>query len=306
MRRALIVAVLLAVAGTAGGVTAWQKTPPAAHLGRRVQERLAGTGGRFVPLAAVAPILARAVVATEDERFYRHHGIDAVGLARAIPYDLAHASFAQGASTITEQVAKLLYLHGNDHTPWLKLEDMALAVKLENRYSKSQILAAYLSSAYFGAGAYGIAAASRRYFGIQPARLTLGQASLLAGLPQAPSDDDPLVHPAAARARQVEVLRSLVRVGAVTAARAEHVLLRPLRLRGGTELSPVPPPDLAPGSPLAWPDAVAGLALVLLGVAAFGVGRRTGGGRAPQAAGVVALLLVLVGVVAMLRSIRTL
>ena len=91
---------------------------PGARRGSR------GAGAR-VAARAIAPILREAVVATEDERYYRHHGIDLIGVARALPYDLVHLSLAQGASTITEQVAKLLYLGGNDHTPWRKLEDAA-------------------------------------------------------------------------------------------------------------------------------------------------------------------------------------
>jgi membrane peptidoglycan carboxypeptidase len=90
-----------------------------------VSAHLRAGGGRPVALDRIAPILGQAVVATEDERFYRHHGVDLIGVLRALPYDLAHFSLAQGASTITEQVAKILYLGGNDHTPWRKLEDAA-------------------------------------------------------------------------------------------------------------------------------------------------------------------------------------
>src|SRR5215471_5580490 len=169
---------------------AWLTSPSGVGLDARVHARLRAGGSRAVPLDRVAPILRQAVVATEDERFYRHHGIDVLGVLRAVPYDLVHLSFAQGASTITEQVGKVLYLGGNDHTPWRKFEDAALALKLERRYSKEQILAAYLDSAYFGDGAYGIRAASERYFGVSPARLGTAEASLLAGLIQAPTADD--------------------------------------------------------------------------------------------------------------------
>ena len=246
------------------------------------------------------------MIATEDERFYRHHGIDLLGLMRAVPYDVVHASFAQGASTLTEQVAKQLYLNGDDHSPWRKLEDMALAVKLENRYSKAAILDAYLNTTYFGAGAYGIGAASRRYFGITPRKLTLAQASLLAGLPQAPSAYDPLLHPAAARQRQVAVLRSLVRVGDVPATVARDALAAPLRLKGGTVL----PPETAsvePGPPLAWRDAAIGALLLVLGLALLRLRRQVRGERVVfPATGVAAAIVLLLGVAVAFRSFRSL
>ena len=194
--------------------------------GTRLHARLRATNGGPVALSRVAPWLRDAVVATEDERFYRHHGVDVIGVLRAVPYDLVHLSFAQGASTITEQVAKVLYLNGNDHSPWRKLEDAAVAVKLEDRYDKEQILGAYLNSVYFGEGAYGVWRASRRYFGVSPRSLDLAQASMLAGLIQAPSAYDPLRDPALARARQVEVLRAMVGDGFVTAEEAATALGR--------------------------------------------------------------------------------
>ena len=208
------------------------RAPRPTGLDSRVHARLAGAAHE-TPLEAISPTLREAVVATEDERYYRHHGVDILGVARALPYDVVHLSLAQGASTITEQVAKLLYLGGSDRTPWRKLEDAALAVKLEGRYTKEQILDAYLNSAYFGEGAYGATAASERYFGIPPRALDAAQASMLAGLIQAPSAYDPMRHPELARSRQVDVLRSLVRTGFLTDQEAVAALARPLRLRSG-------------------------------------------------------------------------
>lgn len=142
----LVAAVLVALA-----VAAWLSTPTPAGLQQQVGARLRRVGGTPIALARISPLLRDAVVSTEDERFYRHRGIDLIGVVRAIPYDLAHLSLAQGASTITEQVAKLIYLGGNDHTLWRKFKDAALAVKLESYYNKEQILDAYLNSVYFGA-----------------------------------------------------------------------------------------------------------------------------------------------------------
>ena len=241
--------------------SAWIASPTPAALQARVQSRLRGTGGKALRLDQIAPILREAVVATEDERFYHHYGIDIIGVIRALPYDLVHLSFAQGASTITEQVAKLLYLDGNDHTLWRKLEDAALALKLEGRYSKEQILAAYLNSAYFGEGAYGVWAASERYFAVQPRRLDTSQATLLAGLIQAPSAYDPISHPAAARARQVEVLRSLVRDGFLSEEEAAAAVSHPLRLRAARPLPPVRGVDFTPGPTFIWWQLALGAAI---------------------------------------------
>lgn len=297
-----VAAVLVAGAAVAGA--AWVSSPSTGHLAARVEAQL--HGARIVRVADVAPALVRALVATEDERFYRHHGIDVIGLMRAIPYDVVHGAFAQGASTITEQVAKLLYLNGNDHTPWRKLEDMALAVKLETRYSKSEILAAYLNTAYFGHGAYGVRAASERFFGVVPRRLSLAQASLLAGLPQAPSTYDPFAHPQAARGRQEEVLRSLVRVGALSATRAEGVLAAPLALRSGRALPAIAHADLRPGSALAWGDAAAGLLLVLVGGLLFAARRLVHGPVPARLGRSLGVLVVLFGAAVIVRSFRTL
>ena len=287
------------------GVAAWFTAPRGTAIGARVAEHLRGTGGRAVPLAAVSRTLREAVVATEDERFYSHHGIDLLGVLRVLPYDLVHLSFAQGGSTITEQVAKVLYLHGNDHSPWRKLEDAALALKLERRYDKEQILGAYLNTAYFGAGAYGVEAAARRYFGVRPGSLDLSQSSLLAGLIQAPSAYDPLRHPGAARDRQVEVLRSLVRTGVLTSGEAAAIAARPLRLRLGSSLPGIRGVVFAVGPAFVWWELGVGLGALFIAAAVFVAARRLWPGprrvlllRATSAA------VVLLAVTVVIRSFR--
>lgn len=291
---------------TAIFVGAWITSPAPTRLDGRVSARLSGTGGRAIPLTAIAPNMREAVVATEDERFYRHHGVDIIGVIRALPYDVVHLSLAQGASTITEQLAKVLYLAGNDHTPWRKLKDAAVALKLEGRYSKEQILTAYLNSAYFGEGAYGVWAASERYFGVPPRQLGRAQATLLAGLIQAPSAYDPLDHPAAARARQVDVLRSLERNGFITEQEAASALAQPLPLRGGRKLPPVQGVDLSLGPAFIWWQLACGAAIVATGASALSASRlrRFYGKRGLIAGRLVSLALIVAGAATVVRSFR--
>jgi membrane peptidoglycan carboxypeptidase len=252
-------------------------------------------------------ILQHAVVATEDERFYRHHGIDIIGVIRALPYDITHLSFAEGASTITEQLAKLLYLGGNYHNPWRKLKDAATAWKLENRYSKTTILAAYLNTAYFGEGAVGVQAAAERYFGVSARELDPAQATLLAGLIQAPSLNDPLRNPQLARARQTEVLRSLVRNSYLTEAAAAAVLAEPLALRNATRLVPTVGLNLSPGPAFVWWQLTLGAILTMLGLFCVATIRRLPAGPfwTRIAIRLLVVAVILVGLGTVLRSFRT-
>jgi Transglycosylase len=259
--------VLIAVVGGA-----WITAPRIGDPEALVRQRVAALGGRSVALSDVSPLMRQAVVAAEDERFFRHHGVDAIGVARAAAYDAGHLSFAQGASTITEQLAKDLYLDGNDRSPLRKLQAAILAVQLEARLSKADILDAYLNSVYFGAGATGIAAASQRYFGVPPSALNLAQASLLAGVVESPSTDDPLVDPAAARARQGAVLREMVRARDVTLAEARRALDAPLALVSGRPLPPAPDISVMPTQSVSVLLLAFGTMLALAGAA--GVLRR--------------------------------
>ena len=273
-----------------------------------VDGRLQQAHGTPIPLARVSPLLREAVVATEDERFYRHRGIDLVGIIRAIPFDLTHLSLAEGASTITEQTAKLLYLGGNDHTIWRKLEDAALAVKLESRYEKEQILDAYLNSVYFGEGATGVYAASERFFGIAPARLDLAQASLLAGLIQAPAAYDPALHPLAARERQLDVLRSLVRDGFTTQEEAADAAGTPLPVRTGRPLPVIHGVDFRPGPAFVWGELSAGAAILVAAIAGLVAVRRLKISKPLPRIGIELALVVvlLIAGAAVIRSFRVL
>lgn len=163
--------------------------------------------------------VGQAAVAVEDERFYAHHGIDSLGLVRATWTTLTSHS-VEGGSTITQQLAKALYVN-DDHTIRTKLPLLGMAVKLEERYSKAQILEMYLNAIYYGNGQWGIAQASQGYFGKAPMALDWAEASLLAGLPQAPSAYDPTRHFALARGRQRHVLDRLVSTGVLSRSQAD-------------------------------------------------------------------------------------
>jgi penicillin-binding protein 1A len=306
--RKLVLAVFAACV-VALPAAAWLRAPRPNDLAARLAAREHDTGVRVpVPLGRVSVFVREALVATEDERFFRNHGVDLIGIARALPYDVAHLSFAEGASTITDQLAKLLYLHGNDHSPWRKLEDLAISLRISTRYSKERVLDAYLNTVYFGNGAYGIRAASERYFGLAPSRLSLAQASLLAGLVQAPTAYDPLTHPLLARRRQVVVLQSLVRDGYATSQQAKRVLVRPLALRDAAPLPPLSGVTLASQPAFAWGGLAFGSALIGAALAVLAVARRRGGvpHELAIAIKVACAVVVVVGAVLLTDSFRVL
>lgn len=189
-----------------------------------------------VPLDQIAPVMQTAIIDTEDHNFYQNPGFDLRSILRAALADLRHGSAVQGASTITEQLAKNLFLQDTG-TLTYKFQEFFLGLELAREYSKAQILDMYLNTVYFGAGAYGIAAAANTYFDEPPSKLTLAQASLLAGLPQAPSLYDPYVHFALAKQRQWIVLENMVKYGAITQAQAEAAYHTPLVLKRGATLA---------------------------------------------------------------------
>jgi len=184
----------------------------------------------FVPIAKIPPLVRHAFVANEDHNFYTHHGVDFGGIARAALADYRHEQF-QGASTITQQLARALFL-SNEVSVSRKIQEALLAMEIERYYTKDEILERYLNLIYFGAGAYGIEAASHTYFGTTVDRLTVAQAALLAGLPAAPSDYSPFVNLSRARERQHHVLERMVASGYITSSQAAAARGAPLRLIG--------------------------------------------------------------------------
>jgi penicillin-binding protein 1A len=184
------------------------------------------TGGQNVALHDLPPYLPLAFVAIEDRRFYSHFGVDPVGIARAAFRNITHRGVAEGGSTLTQQLAKNLFLT-QERTLSRKIQEAILALWLEQTYTKDQILALYLNRVYFGAGAYGVEAASLRYFGKHASEVSLAEAAMLAGLVQAPSRLSPMRNPAAARARANVVLGAMVDAGFITDAAAKSASLAP-------------------------------------------------------------------------------
>lgn len=177
--------------------------------------------GRPVTVGELPPALPRAVLAIEDRRFYDHFGVDLLGLARALFVNVRAGAVVQGGSTITQQAAKNLFLTP-DRTIKRKIQELLLALWLERRFSKDQILAIYLNRAYFGAGTYGVDAAARKYFNRSATQISTYQAAMLAGLLKAPSRYNPLANADLAEERTRDVLESMVDAGWLTAGAAAN------------------------------------------------------------------------------------
>jgi len=172
------------------------------------------TGGKALRLEEMSPYIPQAVIAIEDRRFHLHFGFDPIGFARAMTRNLMQKRLREGASTITQQLAKNLFLTP-ERSFGRKVQELILAVWLETKYSKAQILELYLNRVYFGSGATGVDAASRRYFGKPARNVTLPEAALLAGLLKAPSRYSPARDPKLARKRARIVLNAMQREGYV-------------------------------------------------------------------------------------------
>jgi membrane peptidoglycan carboxypeptidase len=180
-----------------------------------------------VRLGQVPPVVINAVVSTEDRNFYHHGGVDPVGLLRAVVADLRGRGNLQGGSTITQQYVKQVYV-GSQRTFVRKIREAALAIKVEGKYTKNEILERYLNAIYFGRGAYGIEAAARAYFGKDVGQLQLPEAALLAGLIRAPESADPTRSPSVAEARRAATLKAMVRDHHITEAEQKQADLVPL------------------------------------------------------------------------------
>src|SRR3954469_16585155 len=171
----------------------------------------------------IAEVMKHAMVAIEDSRFYEHNGLDVEGTVRALVKNIAAGEVQEGGSTLTQQLVKQTLLQsattpeGRDaaieESVGRKLREARLALAMEDAYSKDEILTRYLNTVYFGQGAYGIETAAQRYFSVHAADLDLAQASMLAGLVQSPTNDDPINHPEAAKTRRDEVWQRMHTLG---------------------------------------------------------------------------------------------
>ena len=239
----LVVGLWLAIGGV--GMVAWvgahlppiqsleiPKRPPSIQIVDMQGRALARRGdlaGEPLPLKEMPGYVPKAFVAIEDRRFYEHYGIDPFGIGRAFVANVLHRAVAQGGSTISQQLAKNLFLT-QERTITRKLQEAMLALWLERKFSKTQILEMYLNRVYFGSGAYGIEQASQRYFGKSARQITLAEAALLAGLVKSPSRLAPTRNFDGAEKRAQVVLKAMAELKFITLTTERTALARPPRI----------------------------------------------------------------------------
>ncbi len=240
----LVAALWLGLAGGAGLVmlasdlpdtsSLWQvqRQPSITYVDRRGVQ-IAVRGASYAPPVQVdelPPYLVDAVLAIEDRRFYHHFGVDPIGLTRAFITNLRRGRVVQGGSTLTQQLAKNLFL-SNARTYKRKAQEVLLALWLESRFTKKEILALYLNRVYFGRGAWGVEAAARRYFGKPAKDLTLGESALIAGLLKAPNRYSPTADLARAERRATVVLDVMVKTGRISAEERAAAFAAPVHVQ---------------------------------------------------------------------------
>jgi len=184
-----------------------------------------------VPLESIPRYLTAALVATEDRKFYKHSGVDLKGIARAIFKDIRAGEFVEGASTITQQIAKTLFLTPRKSIV-RKIKEAILAFQLERRYTKDEILELYLNQVYFGSGAYGVQSAAEIFFGKPVQDLSLAECALIAGMPKSPSRYSPLVNMDLARQRRDTVLKQMLTMDIISAADYHQAIAEEIQLKG--------------------------------------------------------------------------
>ncbi|RKP48048.1 penicillin-binding protein [Cohnella endophytica] len=230
---------LLAFAGTGFLLLRYAPLPAGATMqstrivdtnGQLIASLQGGINRQIAKLSDISPWLVKATLSVEDRRFYDHAGVDLRGMARAAWVDMRHMSKEQGASTLTQQLARNLYL-SHERTWTRKLKEAWYAARLEQTYSKDEILELYLNQIYYGHGAYGAEAASRLYFNKSAKELTLAESALLAGIPKGPRYYSPHLHPTEARARQKTVLQAMQDTDQLSEEHAELAAKQPVAVR---------------------------------------------------------------------------
>ena len=207
------------------------KRPPTVEIvgtDRRTLVMRGEMSGTDVSIKELPTYLPRAFVAIEDRRFFSHYGVDPIGLLRAAAANVLHRGVSQGGSTLTQQLAKNLFLT-QQRTLWRKMQEAVLALWLERKFSKTEILELYLNRVYFGSGAYGVEAAAQKYFGKHAREVKIAEAAMLAGLVKSPSRLAPSRNPNGAERRAQAVLAAMTELGFVTETMAKAALAQPAR-----------------------------------------------------------------------------
>ncbi len=184
-----------------------------------------------VSINNISPYMAQAIIANEDSRFYDHIGIDPMGILRAVIVNLRAGSLVEGGSTLTQQLAKNMFLT-QERTFTRKIKEALLAIIIERKFSKQEILQAYLNQVYFGEGAYGVETGAQVYFGKHASELNLAESALLAGLPRGPNIYSPYIDSKAALERRLTVLSGMVKQGYITQEQANKAQSQPIALAG--------------------------------------------------------------------------
>ena len=226
-----VLALVVAVAVASAYLPSYSDLTKRSDLGQMIRVRAANgqvlvslgpSFGKWLPYEQIPTEMRAAIISTEDRRFRSHLGVDPIGIARSVAVRIKTGHFRQGGSTITQQLARNIFLT-NNRSFGRKIKEAILALALERKFSKDQIVELYLNRVYFGGGAYGIDAAARRFFGHGADHLSLGEAAIVAGLVKAPSNYSPTADVEAARSRSGVVLETMVRNGFITADTAAQV-----------------------------------------------------------------------------------
>ncbi|HEY4070321.1 MAG TPA: PBP1A family penicillin-binding protein [Sphingomicrobium sp.] len=226
-----VLALIIAVGVATAYLPSYNQLTKRSDLGQMVRVRAANgqvlvemgpSFGRWLTYDRIPPEMRAAIISTEDRRFRNHVGVDPIGIARSIQVRLTSGKWRQGGSTITQQLARNIFLT-NNRTFVRKMKEGILALALERKFTKDQIVELYLNRVYFGGGAYGIDAASRKFFGHGADQLSLGEAAIIAGLVKAPSNYSPTADVEAARNRSGVVLDTMVKNGFITPDAAASV-----------------------------------------------------------------------------------